>query len=211
MQRALGLQIALSMAAGENRLLSEGWDRMRRAAIFVDETGRAVFYNAAAEDAIKRRDPVRLGRGGEPAFARHAETRKLRELIERAFAVGEAGMMAVPRPEQEPVFVSVSPYAEKFGPIGMQRRMALVLISEPMRADGADGDLAKLFGLTAAEARVACMIAEGGSIKDISDRLSISELTARTHLKRIFGKTGTKRQSSLVRLVLSMPNHHHKI
>ena len=41
LQRALGMQIALTMAAGEKRLLSDGWDRMRRAAIFVDEAGRA--------------------------------------------------------------------------------------------------------------------------------------------------------------------------
>ena len=82
---------------------------------------------------------------------------------------------------------------------------------EPAKAGGgAAADLTELFGLTAAEARVACMIAEGGSIAEISDRLSVSELTARTHLKRIFGKTGTKRQSALVRLVLSMPNQHHK-
>ena len=211
LQRALGLQIALTTAAGEKRLLSDGWDKMRRAAIFVDEKGRAAFCNKAAREAMKRGLSVKLQRNGEPAFGRQRETRQLRALIERAFAEGDGGVMMVPRPENEPLYVSVAPHGEKFGPPGMRRRMALVLISEPAKAGGgAAADLTELFGLTAAEARVACMIAEGGSIAEISDRLSVSELTARTHLKRIFGKTGTKRQSALVRLVLSMPNQHHK-
>ena len=211
LQRALGMQIALTMAAGEKRLLSDGWDRMRRAAIFVDEAGRAAFCNAAARAAMKRGDSVKLQRNGEPAFSRQRETRQLRALIGRAFSEGQGGVMAVPRYEKEPLYVSVSPHGEKFGPPGMKKRMVLVLISEPARAGrGAAADLTELFGLTAAEARVACMIAEGGSITEISDQLSVSELTARTHLKRIFGKTGTKRQSALVRLVLSMPNHHYE-
>jgi DNA-binding CsgD family transcriptional regulator len=59
-----------------------------------------------------------------------------------------------------------------------------------------------LFDLTPAEAKIAALLAEGQSIITITDELSISESTAKTHLRRIFEKTGTSRQAELVSLLL---------
>jgi DNA-binding CsgD family transcriptional regulator len=39
-------------------------------------------------------------------------------------------------------------------------------------------------------------------VPEASDHLGISEATGRTHLKRVFEKTGTARQPELVRLML---------
>ena len=59
------------------------------------------------------------------------------------------------------------------------------------------------FGLTTAEATFALEIIQGQGLKACAKRLKISEPTARTHLQRIFEKTGTRRQAELVRLVLA--------
>lgn len=40
-----------------------------------------------------------------------------------------------------------------------------------------------------------------GGVPDVARRMGIAETTIKTHLARIFTKTGTKRQADLVRLV----------
>ncbi|WP_161790432.1 helix-turn-helix transcriptional regulator, partial [Inquilinus limosus] len=62
--------------------------------------------------------------------------------------------------------------------------------------------LQELFGLTAAEAVFAAEISRGDGLQAVADRLAIAPTTARTHLTRIFEKTGTRRQAELVRLLM---------
>jgi DNA-binding CsgD family transcriptional regulator len=62
--------------------------------------------------------------------------------------------------------------------------------------------LQQRFGLTAAEAVFAGEVVAGAGIQAAADRLQISRSTGRTHLGRIFEKTGTHRQAELVRLIL---------
>jgi DNA-binding CsgD family transcriptional regulator len=61
----------------------------------------------------------------------------------------------------------------------------------------------KLHQLTRAEAALAIEILKGRTIENSAAELGITVLTARTHLKRIFAKTKTKRQSELVLLLLN--------
>jgi len=63
--------------------------------------------------------------------------------------------------------------------------------------------LVKLYGLTAAETRLLGLLAQGRSLEATAAALGIAITTARTHLQRLFDKTGTSRQAELVRLVLS--------
>ena len=58
------------------------------------------------------------------------------------------------------------------------------------------------YGLTTAEAGVVIEVIPGGGREDIARRLGVSVATVRTHLIRIFAKTGVRRQAELVRLVL---------
>ena len=61
----------------------------------------------------------------------------------------------------------------------------------------------KQFGLTRAEAALVEEMLKGGDMPEVAGRLGIAPATARTHLHRIFRKTGTTRQSELVHLALS--------
>jgi DNA-binding CsgD family transcriptional regulator len=58
-------------------------------------------------------------------------------------------------------------------------------------------------GLTRAEAAFAVEFANGHSLHSCADRLGISVTTAKTHLQRIFDKTGACRQAELMRLILT--------
>ena len=60
-----------------------------------------------------------------------------------------------------------------------------------------------LFGLTPSERRVLAGIAQGITISEIAARLHVGPATVRTHLLRVFDKTGVHRQPELVALVAS--------
>ena len=65
--------------------------------------------------------------------------------------------------------------------------------------------LRRLWDLTAAEAQLALALADGATLEEIASRTGISQETARVHLKRTLAKSGTHRQSELVRLILTGP------
>ena len=58
------------------------------------------------------------------------------------------------------------------------------------------------FGFTPAKTIFALEITEGDGRKATAERLGISVGTARSHLSKIFDKTGVTRQAKLVRLLL---------
>jgi DNA-binding CsgD family transcriptional regulator len=66
--------------------------------------------------------------------------------------------------------------------------------------------LVNFYMLTPAEMRVLMAIIEVGGVPEVSPILGISEPTVRTHLQRIFEKTGTNRQADLVKLVAGFVN-----
>jgi DNA-binding CsgD family transcriptional regulator len=81
--------------------------------------------------------------------------------------------------------------------------MALVLIIDPEdEPQPAAALLRRLYGLTETEARVALHVMYGEDLKQVSEELSISWTTVRTHLQHVFDKTDTHRQAELVRLLL---------
>jgi DNA-binding CsgD family transcriptional regulator len=61
--------------------------------------------------------------------------------------------------------------------------------------------MSKLYGLTPGELRVLAALSEVGGISEAAEVVGISEATVKTHLQRLFGKTGTNRQAELVKLV----------
>jgi DNA-binding CsgD family transcriptional regulator/ketosteroid isomerase-like protein len=60
-----------------------------------------------------------------------------------------------------------------------------------------------IYGLTAAQAQVAQLLAQGHDPSLAAEKLGISINTVRTHVRRMFDKTGARSQSALVGLLLS--------
>ena len=63
----------------------------------------------------------------------------------------------------------------------------------------------RVYGLNTQESALVCAIAAGASLGDIARASKRSLEAVRSQLKRIFRKTGTSRQTELVKLVLSGP------
>ena len=63
--------------------------------------------------------------------------------------------------------------------------------------------ISKHYKLTPMELRVLFAIVQVGGVPEASEALGIAASTVRTHLRRLFAKTGTERQADLVKLVAS--------
>jgi DNA-binding CsgD family transcriptional regulator len=61
--------------------------------------------------------------------------------------------------------------------------------------------IAKAYKLTPTELRVLLAIVEVGGVPEVSKALGIAETTVKTHLGRLYQKTGLGRQADLVKLV----------
>jgi DNA-binding CsgD family transcriptional regulator len=63
---------------------------------------------------------------------------------------------------------------------------------------------AAIFGLSEGQRRLAGLIADGQSLPEAAAQMGISANTAKTHLQRIYDKTGVHNQAALVRVLLSV-------
>jgi DNA-binding CsgD family transcriptional regulator len=66
--------------------------------------------------------------------------------------------------------------------------------------------IAKMYRLTPRELRVLLSLVEVGGVPDVARVLNISEATVRTHVARLFDKTGVSRQVDLVKIVAGFSN-----
>jgi DNA-binding CsgD family transcriptional regulator len=91
--------------------------------------------------------------------------------------------------------------------VSNQPLVAIFLSTRKGRALPEDAILMTLFDLTPAEARIMSRIADGQNAITLKDELGISTNTIKTHLARIFAKTGCGRQADVVKLMseLSLP------
>jgi DNA-binding CsgD family transcriptional regulator len=74
-------------------------------------------------------------------------------------------------------------------------REAALDLSSPLQT------ITDLYDLSPAERRVLAAVVEIGGVPEVAPALGISEPTVKTHLRRLFEKTGTSRQADLVKLV----------
>ncbi|MNO92645.1 Bacterial regulatory protein, luxR family [compost metagenome] len=87
---------------------------------------------------------------------------------------------------------------------GKGRPTTLVYIRDAVTRSLANSAVTKqLFNLTPAETSLALELANGLSLEEAAEELNIRRNTARAHLRSIFSKTGVRRQTELVRLMLN--------
>jgi DNA-binding CsgD family transcriptional regulator len=66
--------------------------------------------------------------------------------------------------------------------------------------------IAKLYKLTPTELRVLLAIVQVGGVPEVAEALGVAESTVKTHLMRLYLKTGSNRQADLVKLVAAYAN-----
>lgn len=185
--------------------LSYGLELVRQGAMLVAEQGRAQLANRAAYAILRKKDGIFLNQSCLVAD-RAADTRTLHKLLQDAIRAPELG-----EPKESPfalerrsaktsLIVRVVPGPGLASSIGSpEGRTALLMFYDQDAGLIVDERaLSSLYGLTRGESALASRLVQGKSIEEAAQELFISTHTARTHLKRIFMKTDTHRQTELV-------------
>ncbi|RVT93180.1 helix-turn-helix transcriptional regulator [Sphingomonas crocodyli] len=98
----------------------------------------------------------------------------------------------------------------RFSPFQAKRGLQVILYDEDrlapafVRDDPFDRQLAARYGLTAAELRALRVMAGGVTRAEAHGRLGIGANSLKTHMRRIYAKTGTRRLPELVLLVQAL-------
>ena len=213
LRRAVQINVQLAGAKLNHIASVATLDHLEEGVLFVDWNANVRFANKAAENFFVNRG-LRLNKGRLHARSA-AETQTLQAAIAKCVKAGI--------PHRRSNFVLLrreagrSPLSLQIAPLPMEvplspiapRPMAVIFVNDPDRKNKPSVvQLRKKFGMTPAEAGFAVEILKGDGIQAAADRLSISRATARTHLSRIFDKTGARRQAELVRLLTSAKSSH---
>jgi len=208
--QAVRIQSRLEAIQSGRYAVTGALERLPLAVIFLDRRCRVIEMNQSARRIVEAGDGLRLERGVLVALDTRAEV-QLQQMIFGAAALDtgrllqHGGALSLPRPEgRRPLSAMVAPTGVTgIFPASRSARV-VVLIEEPShRAAEPTAAFAKEYKLSPAEAGLAARLVSGMSLRQAAAALGISENTVRSHLKRIFAKTGVRRQAELVRRVLT--------
>jgi len=199
---------ALARAEARGRLASAALDRMAMGVVILDGEGRVAHLNPAARRRLGAGCGVTLT-ADMLEWSSPAIDKQLRALRGHAHVTaGEprrlaSEMLRLPRADGQPPLEILAVSLEGLDLAEGGAAIALFLSDADQAAETPATVLRRLYGLTAAEARVAGEILRGNGIDEAAARLGLKRETVRTHLKHIFTKVGTTRQADLVRLLLT--------
>jgi DNA-binding CsgD family transcriptional regulator/PAS domain-containing protein len=206
-RRSVAVHRQLALASARHAAATDVLDRFQIGVLLLDGRGHVRAANRRAEQLLDLHDGLRADRDGLRA-ASTADTAALRALIAgTASAVPTGGAIAVTRPSgRDPFAVLVAPLRAPALTGVAPGACAVAFITDPEQHTVLPRRrVQRHLGLTAAEADVALTLAGGHTVEEAARMLGISPHTARTQLKHALARTGARRQSALVRLVLAAP------
>lgn len=207
LQTALNVRRMLGAAESRAQTAETLLDANATAAVLLDDRGQVLYMNQAARNLALAADGLRLD--GDRLSPSDASARtRFRALVLAAAATDRpqpGGAIALSRASgQRPLQVLVTP----FRPPQPHRSDArvLVLASDPEVAiHFPDAVLRALYDLTPAETEIANGLLTGFSLEEVALLRKVSVATVRSQMKNLLGKTSTRRQGDLVRLLCTLP------
>jgi len=186
-------------------------DALEGAVLGVNGTGEVVLTNQKAEEIIRQEDGVMLC-GKRLTATTTTEAKELDDLVQSAAATGAGrgvhpgGAMLVQRRERQALRIFAVPFCSSHM-LTEVSPCALIFINDPEAQPASRAAvLSGLYQLTPAECRLSDLLLEGLDLATAAERMRVTTETARFMLKRAFHKTGTHRQSELIRFLLGLPN-----
>lgn len=204
LKRAVQLNRRLQALTLDRQYSFAALDSIGQGVLVVDARARVLFANRACDGAFA--DGLRLNDGalcsGSPA-----ETASLHLLIAASAQAAEnrRDSVSISRGElKSALSLLIIPLRSEIDAIARHNRAAIIFVTDPDKVVLPDDkQLQRKFGLTPAEIALVHELTGGSSLQAAADRLGIKIATARTHVHRIFTKTGTTRQAELMRLMLT--------
>jgi DNA-binding CsgD family transcriptional regulator len=216
LQRAARLHIEISRLRLKASIFEHALDALQDAALVVDDDAHLQLTNARADLWLAENGEVRVNSGHLEGLDAELHERLSKAVSAATRGQGGArvsGSVALPHKRSTRNGASrlsslrvmpLRPNAQLTRT--WQRHLALIVVAHAEAPTPLESrELQALFGLTAAEARLAVSLAEGKILQDIAQSAHVSINTAKTQLRNAFEKTGTHRQAELVKLLLSHP------
>jgi len=207
-RRAVLIGRVIDLREAETASVADTLDGLSAGLVLIAADGRIVHSNAAASDMLNAGDFLRSNSGRLTTSDKHVD-----KLLNDSFAGavdGDAGIgvkgIALPLTAGtgERYVAHVLPLTS-----GARRRAgtaytataAIFVRKAALETPAAPEVILKTFKLTPTELRVLLAIVDVGGIPEVAVRLGVAETTVKTHVKRLFEKTGKNRQADLVKLV----------
>ncbi|NIJ06513.1 DNA-binding CsgD family transcriptional regulator [Sphingomonas vulcanisoli] len=210
----LAPQLNRALALGfrhEEALSQEYWrgiaaNDQSKALILLDERGRVIHLTNAAEAIIRQGDGLRIAAQSlwctEPS-----QQEVLAALVGQAVGMDTiSGAIRIARPSgRMPFLLTIFPLPRVRRILAPFEAAAIVQLVDPTaRPLDARHLYRHAFKLSGRETDLAAALVKGHSPETAAAALNITVATARIHLRRLFQKTGTNRQSELIRLLIQI-------
>ncbi|MEA5444424.1 hypothetical protein VCB98_01150 [Gammaproteobacteria bacterium AB-CW1] len=213
-QRAVNMGQLLRLTRQQVNAAEHTLNALSVGVVLLDGEHRIVHKNDKAEEILQQRHGL-MADTGHIRVTHPRDRKRFRGMLETV--KNRIALSQPPTPEAillqheagRPHILVVATPARP-GPMGLEGPWPDVqtvwLLSNLADAGLVNRDiLMSLYGLTAAEARLACALAQGHELSELSDHWQLSRETLRSHLKRVLTKSGTGRQSELIRLLTGKP------
>jgi DNA-binding CsgD family transcriptional regulator/PAS domain-containing protein len=181
-------------------------ERLQTPVILAESSSRVLYANAAASALLDAGQVIKRVDGGLAAVS-HSTAFALADAVLRAAGsdadLGSRGIgIPLSLPGQPIAVAYVLPLKNTEARSAFNTASAAIFISTSVAGmPPAQQVLATLYDLTPAESRVMAMMGAGVTAGAAAAELCVTENTVKTHLARVYGKTGVSRQSELVKLV----------
>jgi DNA-binding CsgD family transcriptional regulator len=203
--KAARLRIELRKAGLDHRarLGRQALEYLSTGVIIVDQDGRAIDLNQAAERVLRRQDGLVLRHGKLRALGEDEDI-KLRSSFAAA-AAGEKRAAAVAhflidrRTHRSPYILSVAPLATT-GATYVDPLVA-VFVADPEALSSSEGELMALFGWSPAETRLVVALMAGKSLPDVAIECGPSISAVGRQFRSILKKAGVTNHGDLLRAV----------
>jgi DNA-binding CsgD family transcriptional regulator/PAS domain-containing protein len=208
LRRAVLIARMFDLKIAEAATFADTLDGLDAGLYLVDANGRLIHANAAGQAILDARDILHEIRG-HLAACDPKTSQILREIFAAAgqgdSALGARGIAVPLTGKDGQRYVAhtlpLTSGARRRAGVAYRSVAALFVRKAALAMPPRSEVIGKAFRLTPTELRVLLAVVEVGGTPEIAAALGIANTTVRTHLGRLFAKTGTARQADLVKLV----------
>ncbi len=196
---AVNLFEKLQFAGAQHGVFYSAAEGLGLAVLLLDRDMRIVSSNMLADEILQQAEGLRR-RGDVLMFSAREHQAAITTLLATDTGVSR---FRLKRPAHGDLMVTARPVDLRAIHAGAGA-LALFFVRPGGETTTDPQALQAFLGLTAAEARLAAVLAEGLTLVEAAKKLGIAHNTAKAQLSAIFGKTGVHRQTQLMALMASI-------
>lgn len=207
-RRAVLIARMFDLGLAEAATFADTLDGLDAGLYLIDADARLIHANAAGQAMLEARE-ILHERRGHIAACDPVVNQTLRDVFAAAgqgdTALGVRGI-AVPLTGKDGQHyvahaLPLTSGARRRAGVAYRAVAALFVRKAALAMPARSEVIGKAFKLTPTELRVLLAIVEVGGVPEVAAALGVADTTVRTHVSRLFEKTGTARQADLVKLV----------